>query len=204
MNENKPLSYFRGFDLREALILALLGALIVAAKIVLRLPIKLTAHSTLFWMLFLVLGKGMVPRFGSGMMMGLLSGLLAVLMGVGKQGVFGFFKFFVPGLALDLVAPLLFLLLGKNALARPWAGAVLGMLVNLAKLATSIALARLLGLPLERMEALVGTVVVGHVVFGSLGGLLAGLALRRLGRLLPSRPAENGRLGGVEKHTPDS
>jgi len=193
MPEKKSLSYFRDFDLREALILALLGALIVAAKIVVRLPVKLTAHSTLFWMLFLVLGKGLVPRFGSGMMMGLFSGLLAVLMGVGKQGVFVFFKFFVPGLTLDLLAPLLFLLFGKQALARPWAGATLGILLNLAKLATGVALAHLLDFPLERMEALVGVVMLGHVVFGGLGGVLAGLALRRLSRLLPNLVRESPR-----------
>jgi hypothetical protein len=193
MPEKKSLSYFRDFDLREALILALLGALIVAAKIVVRLPVKLTAHSTLFWMLFLVLGKGLVPRFGSGMMMGLFSGLLAVLMGVGKQGVFVFFKFFVPGLTLDLLAPLLFLLFGRQALARPWAGATLGILLNLAKLATGVALAHLLDFPLEKMEALVGVVMLGHVVFGGLGGVLAGLALRRLSRLLPNLVRESPR-----------
>jgi hypothetical protein len=193
MPEKKSLSYFRDFDLREALILALLGALIVAAKIVVRLPVKLTAHSTLFWMLFLVLGKGLVPRFGSGLMMGLFSGLLAVLMGVGKQGVFVFFKFFVPGLTLDLLAPLLFLLFGRQALARPWAGATLGILLNLAKLATGVALAHLLDFPLEKMEALVGVVMLGHVVFGGLGGVLAGLALRRLSRLLPNLVRESPR-----------
>jgi len=160
---------------------------------VVRLPVKLTAHSTLFWMLFLVLGKGLVPRFGSGMMMGLFSGLLAVLMGVGKQGVFVFFKFFVPGLTLDLLAPLLFLLFGRQALARPWAGATLGILLNLAKLATGVALAHLLDFPLEKMEALVGVVMLGHVVFGGLGGVLAGLALRRLSRLLPNLVRESPR-----------
>jgi hypothetical protein len=175
-----------GFSLRDALVLALLGALIVAAKMAIRLPIKVPGHSTIFWMFFLVLGKGLVPRMGSGAIMGLFSGILAALTGMGKQGVFVIVKFVVPGLALDLLSlPLFVILPPKRLLAKPWVGALLGALVNLTKLASNVGLGVLLDMPLERMEALVGLAIAAHIAFGGLGGLVASLALRRVQRLLP-------------------
>ncbi len=187
MRERSPHTYFRRFNLREALILALFGGMIVATKLFIRIPLKLPGHSTAFMMFFLVLGKGLVPAFGSGMTMGLFSGILAALTGMGKQGAFVLVKFLLPGLALDLLAaPVMRSRYGSGALSNPVVGAVLGMLVNLAKLAGNIALARALDLPLEQLELVVGVAIVSHVCFGIVGGIVASLALGRLRRLMPS------------------
>lgn len=186
MPEQRSPSYFLRFGLRDAIVLAMLGALIVAAKLAIRLPIKLPGHSTIFWMFFLVLGKGLVPRMGSGTIMGLFSGILAALTGMGKQGVFVIVKFVVPGVALDLVTvPLFALVPAKRLLSNPWIGALLGTLTNLTKFAANVGLGLLLDMPLESMGPLIWVAVGAHVVFGGLGGLAASLALGRVQRLLP-------------------
>ncbi len=73
--------------------------------------------------------------------MGLLSGFLAVIMGLGKLGIFNILKYFLPGLSLDL---LFFLKLRKS-----WEGAIAGALANLSKLVISLIVGSLLGIPLN-------------------------------------------------------
>ena len=46
----------------------------------------LPGHTSIYWMGILVLGKGLIPKFGSGALMGLVSGIVAVILGSGKEG----------------------------------------------------------------------------------------------------------------------
>jgi hypothetical protein len=45
---------------REIAALALIAALLVAAKVTLNLPLRIPGHSGIFWMAFLVIGRGLV------------------------------------------------------------------------------------------------------------------------------------------------
>jgi len=54
--------YFTTFEL---ILLALFSALVVASKIVLRLPLKLPGHSGVFWMAILIVARGLVPKPGA-------------------------------------------------------------------------------------------------------------------------------------------
>ena len=59
---------------------------------------------TSFSLLFLVIGSCVIPRFGSGILMGLVQSLLAVLFGMtGSMGVLAPIGYMVPGLIVDLV-----------------------------------------------------------------------------------------------------
>ena len=54
--------YFSTFQL---ILLAQFAALIVVAKIALRLPLQLPGHSGLFWMAIVMVGAGVVPKRGA-------------------------------------------------------------------------------------------------------------------------------------------
>jgi len=69
----------RRLTTRELVSLALIAALIVGAKITLNMPLHTPGHSGLFWMAFLVIGRGLVRKPGAGTLLGLVSGLLAVI-----------------------------------------------------------------------------------------------------------------------------
>ena len=71
--------YFSTFQL---VLLALFAALIVVAKISLRLPIQLSGHSGLFWMAIMVVGAGIVNKRGAASLIGLTSGILAAFLGM--------------------------------------------------------------------------------------------------------------------------
>ena len=67
--------YFSTFQL---ILLALMAALVVVAKIALRLPVRLPGHSGLFWMAIIIVGTGIVPKRGAASLIGLTSGIWPV------------------------------------------------------------------------------------------------------------------------------
>ena len=64
--------YFSTFQL---ILLALLSALVVVAKIALRTPLQLPGHSGIFWMAIIIVGARIVPKPGAASMIGITSGL---------------------------------------------------------------------------------------------------------------------------------
>ena len=74
-----PMSrYFSTFQL---ILLALFAALVVVAKIALKLPLQLSGHSGIFWMAIIIVAAGIVPKPGAASLVGLTSGILAAFLG---------------------------------------------------------------------------------------------------------------------------
>jgi hypothetical protein len=80
--------YFSTFQL---ILLALFAALIVVAKIALRLPLQLSGHSGIFWMAIVIVAAGVVPKVGAASMVGLTSGIIAGFLGLGDFGALNTF-----------------------------------------------------------------------------------------------------------------
>ena len=169
----------RYFSTFELLLLATLAALIVAANVALKLPVKMPGHSGLVWMALLVVARMVIDRPGAAAAAGLLSGAIAVFLGIGDKGALDtLLSYAAAGLGVDAALTI------AGAAPRPWAYALAGLAGNLAKLGVKIGLEVLVGIP-------TGFVIIGrlyptitHIVFGLLGGLLGYLvvnALRRAG-----------------------
>ncbi|OPX88841.1 MAG: hypothetical protein A4E53_01801 [Pelotomaculum sp. PtaB.Bin104] len=176
-NDHIPVSerFIFKLGLADVLRLTMFGTLIAITKDITRLPLHVPGHSSIYWMGILVLGKGLIPKFGAGMIMGIISGALAVLLGLGKEGVFVFFKYFIPGLLLDLIAPFF-----NYRLENPFVGAICGTLTSLAKLVVNLALAVLLKLPTGFIALGLGFSSLTHTVFGAAGGIIAAILIKRL------------------------
>lgn len=162
-------------SLADIMRLTMLGTLIAISKDIFRIPLHLPGHTSIYWMGILVLGKGLIPKFGSGMIMGIVSGILAVIMGLGKEGVFVFFKYFVPGLFLDFLA-ILFL----NRFESMGVSAVCGALISLSKMLVNLILGILLKLPMVFLTIGLGLTSLSHVFFGAIGGGIAAFLIKRL------------------------
>jgi ABC-type thiamin/hydroxymethylpyrimidine transport system permease subunit len=163
------------FDLVDVMRLTMFGTIIAILKNVLRTPMHLPGHTSIYWMGILVLGKGLIPKFGSGALMGLVSGIVAVILGSGKEGVFVFFKYFVPGLLLDFLAIMFF-----YKLESPWVGAICGALISLSKMVVNLILGLALDLPMVFLTIGLGFSSVSHVIFGAAGGAIAAVLIKRL------------------------
>ena len=155
--------------------LALFSALIVAAKIGLRFPVKIPGHSGVFWMALVVVALGIVPKLGAGSIVGLTSAFLAVFLGLGDQGaIYTFFSYLVLGVASDLVARFL------GGVQKPIPAALVGAVGNASKMLAKPLMASLMGIPGGFLALGLLYSFGTNLLSGALGGFLGYLILEAL------------------------
>lgn len=176
---------FGSLTLRDLILLALIAALCMLAKQVLRIPIHIPGHSGVLWVALFVVARGLVDKRGAGLLLGIVTGLLAMFMGFGaNQGPFEWTKWVAAGATLDVMAAVL-----PGELRSPLKAALVGAAVHLAKLTAMVLVSLMLRLPLAIIALGLGWSATTHVVFGVVGGLLGALALREL-RKVPALDAQ--------------
>ena len=163
------------FSTFELILLALFSALVVAAKMVLRFPIQISGHSSAYWMAILVVALGIVPKLGAGSIIGLVSGLLAGLLGLGDHGViYTFFSYLALGVASDVTAAFL----GSGEKFAP--AVLIGAAGSVGRLLAKTAMATIMGIPAGFAALGLGLAFVSNVSWGIIGGLLGYAVLRAL------------------------
>ncbi len=164
--------YFSTFQL---ILLALFAALIVVAKIALRLPLQMPGHSGIFWMAIVVVAAGVVPKRGAASLVGLTSGIMAAFLGLGDFGALDtLLSYTAVGVAADLA--LLLLRNPENLVVATLVGA----LGHMGKFLVKWAIAGVAGAPAGFVALGLARSLVGYVIFGALGGLLGALTLAAL------------------------
>lgn len=174
-NERHEVKFLFNLSLADILRLTMFGVLVAILNEVLRLPMHLPGHTSLWWMGVLVLGKGLIPKRGGGIIMGIVSGVLAVFFGLGSEGIFVFFTYFAPGLMLDILGPIF-----RNRWDSPFVAVVCSIFASLSKLAANMIIGILLDMPMVFLTLGLGYSAVTHTLFGGLGGFLAVILIRRL------------------------
>jgi hypothetical protein len=173
--EGRREPYFSTFQL---ILLALFAALVVVAKIALRLPLQLPGHSGIFWMAIVVVATGVVHKPGAASLVGLTSGIIAAFLGLGDFGALNtFLSYTAVGVGTDLAL----WLLGGNPenLVVATLAATLG---HMGKFLVKWGLGVVTGAPVGFIALGLLRAVIGYVVFGALGGLLGALTLKALRR----------------------
>jgi hypothetical protein len=164
--------YFTTFEL---VLLALFSALVVVAKIALRLPVQLPGHSGLFWMAIVIVAAGVVPKRGAASLVGLTSGILAAFLGMGDFGALNtLLSYTMVGVGTELALWLL------QAPQNVIAAALAGVIGHLGKFLVKWALGVITGAPLGFVALGLAWSMVNYVVWGALGGALGGLTLKAL------------------------
>jgi hypothetical protein len=167
------------FTTFELILLALFAALIVVAKVVLRLPLRVPGHSGVFWMALVVVARGIVPKGGALTLVGLTSAILATFLGLGDQGpIDTFFSYLVLGVASDVTATFL-----RNV-EHPVTATLVGLAGNSAKMLAKFALNVVLGIPAGFVAFGLLYAFTTNAIAGVVGGFLGWLvlvALRRAG-----------------------
>jgi len=168
--------YFSTFQL---ILLTLMSALIVVAKIALRLPLQLSGHSGIFWMAIVIVAARIVPKKGAASFVGVLSGLLAAFLGLGD---FGALDTFLSYAAIGVATDLALMLLGNPE--NLWVAAIAGMIGHFAKFLVKWGFGAIAGVPVGFIALGLVKAIIGYIIFGAIGGLLGGLtliALRKAG-----------------------
>ena len=164
--------------IRAQIIIALVSALIVSAKFYFNMPLHVPGHSGIFWMALIIIGVGLVRQPGAGTLIGLVSGILAVMFVPGREGMLVGVKYFAAGLTVDVLTQLL-----GGRLDRYVVAIVVGAAANVAKLASSYIIGVLMGVPSGYLALGLGLAATTHLVFGALGGWVGAFVLKRLARI---------------------
>ncbi len=174
----------RMFSTQELVLLALFAGLVALSKIVLRVPIHVPGHSGMTWMAILLVGRIVVRKPWAGTLMGLVSGIIAVAVVGGREGLLLWIKYLAPGMVMDLGA-----LLSGERLDNPIVAIITAAAANAAKLITSLIVSLALGIPVGYLALGLGLAATTHIVFGGLGGWLGALTVKTLQRAgLPHLP----------------
>lgn len=167
----------RALSTFRLLLLVLLAALVVVAKVALRLPLQMPGHSGIFWMAIVIVAAGIVPRFGATSLVGLTSGILAAFLGLGDFGALNtLLSYTAVGVGADLA--LLLLRNPENLLVAT----LVGVFGHVGKFLVKWGLSVAMGAPAGFVALGEARALVGYIVFGAIGGLLGGLTLKALRR----------------------
>lgn len=173
----KP-AYIWSLTLRDLLLIAMIAALAMLVKLVLRIPLHVPGHSGVLWVALFVICRGLVDKRGAGILLGFVSGVLAQFMGFGDVGPLEWTKWLSAGIVLELLT----VAIPGDLRSFPKA-IVVGAALHLGKLAALTLAGVLLQVPFALLFLGLGYSATTHVLFGALGGFLGALGLRELRRI---------------------
>jgi len=165
----------RKLSLRDSLFLGFCAVFIVVFRMAFRWHLGISGHSMFYTIALLLLARGCVSSRWSATYTGILSGTMALLLGLGKGGPLIIAKFVFPALAIDFAAfvwPLYFGSFLGIALVAALASAT--KFFNTVIMDLLVGMDKLLILQHALVEA------AGAVFFGVAGSLLIPPVLRKL------------------------
>jgi hypothetical protein len=168
-------AYIWSLTLRDLLLISLVAALCMLAKMVLRIPIHVPGHSGVLWVALFVICRGLVDKRGAGVLLGAVSGVLAQFMGFGDVGPLEWTKWLAAGVILEVFT----IIIPGDLRSFPKA-MIVGAALHLGKLAALTVAGIILQVPWALLFLGLGFSATTHVFFGAVGGILGALALRQL------------------------
>ena len=172
---NQKMKFWRGFTLRECLVIGFIAVLIVLTEILVRIPMHLPGHRVFPLAFFLLLGRAAVPRPWAATSTGLLTALGCLALG--RDGLDHLVKYIAAGILTDAAARI-----APAVLRSPLLGALSGALIGASWLPAGLLIDRLAGM--DTGAALQHTLLKlgSATLFGSAGGFLAPAVSGRLRR----------------------
>ncbi|MEZ9237088.1 core component of ECF transporter [Shewanella sp. 10N.286.52.A9] len=165
----------QGFTLQNALFIGFCATLLVAIKSMMRMKLGLTGHSMFLMSLFYLVCYGATNKIGSMTLCGLLAGLLAMILGVGKGGPFILLKFALPAFAMDVA--LLFI---ANLFSLRWRCILLAVIGSIAWASKSWIQNLLVGMDPQVALVQFGLSSFKGGLFAIAGALLVPIIINRL------------------------
>lgn len=163
------------FSLREAILLGFCATFVILTRAGLRLHLQLPGHVMFFTMFFFLLARGCVPKIGSATLVGLITSLASVLLGMGKGGPVVLVKFLLPALVVEAAGAI-----SPAFVNSMLACAVVGISASVIRAGASVAVEWLIGMEEDIMlkKAIFAAAMNG--LYGGLGALAVPSIIRRL------------------------
>jgi ABC-type thiamin/hydroxymethylpyrimidine transport system permease subunit len=171
------------FSLREALLLGFCATFIVLTRAALRLHFSLPGHTMFLMMFFLILARGCVPKLGAATLVGVVSGMVCLLLGMTKAPPLIVTNFVLPGVVVDVAAAV------YPRVATSYVASVLAAVVaSVSKGLSAAGLDYLMRVDEELVFQHVLITTLAGIAFGALGAALVPPVIRRLqaNKLIPT------------------
>ena len=149
-----------------------MGGLIAFSRRYFDLHIGLPGHTGILWMFLLVYGRGQMDRRGTGLLMGATAAFWGEALDLRHTFVYNLLLYTSVGAVIDTVAAVPGL-----RLSHPWGGLIAGATSHAAKYGFIVVHAKALALPKKFLLMGIVKAFAYHLVFGALGGVVAGLLL---------------------------
>lgn len=162
-------------SLKDALFIGFCAVFILTAKALLRLHLKIPGHSMFFTIFFLLIARGCVRHWLAASFCGLLAGIMAVILGMGKGGPLILIKFLLPALMVDLMAGLL-----PGIFASVLLCALSGGLAASTRMLSTWLIDLLAGMDAQIVQQHVWLQGAGNILFGLAGGIAVPAVIRKL------------------------
>jgi len=163
------------FSVYELSFLSLMATLVCVITIFLKTPIKVPGHMAIFFVIPFIIGIGVTRKFGSGLFMGVLAGLLIGLIGTGDKGILNVFEYMAMGITMDFLA-----LVFKGHLGNVLVGCIIGAFGSFAKLLVNYYVISATGLSANILIIGIGVTGTAFLVFGGIGGVISSAVLNRI------------------------
>lgn len=161
--------------LKDALFLGFCSAFILISRAAFRLKLKSPGHSMFFLTFFLLLARGCVAWPFAATCSGLISGAMAVALGMGKGGPLLLIKFVVPALVVDAGAWLM------PGMFRSYVRcAIVAALAAMTRFPVNLLVDWLVGMDTAILVQHAAIQAGGAVLFGVAGSLFVPPVIRRL------------------------
>jgi hypothetical protein len=176
-NENERIYLWNRFTLREALLLGFCATFIILTRAGLRLHLHMPGHVMFFTMFFFLLSRGCVPKVGSVTLVGLITCLASVLLGMGKAGPMVLLKYLLPALVVEFAG-----FISPAFVTSMLACATVGIIASFVRVVASTGAEWLIGMEEEIIirKAIFSAAMNG--LFGGLGALAVPSIILRLRR----------------------
>lgn len=175
MDKNENLFLWRRFTLREGILLGFCATFIVITRAGLRIKINMPGHAMFFMMFFLLLAYGCVPKRGAATLVGLISGLVSMLLGMGKGGPLILLKFILPAVVVEIGG-----IIFPQFLTSYIACVIIGIIVSAVRVVTVTWVEWLVGMEKDILMQKIFIMSITHAIFACLGSVLVPSVVRRL------------------------
>ena len=171
------------FLVYEVSFLSLMAALVYVFKAFFKTPIGLPAHTAIVWVIPFIVGIGLTKKFGAGIYIGVLSGLLLGVLGMADKGFFEVFEYSAMGITMDILA-----LVFKGHLGNILVGCLLGAFGSFDKTMVNYYTTSLIGQNAHILLVGIGVAGTSSLIFGGAGGIISAIVVNRTQHLhFPNR-----------------
>ncbi len=170
----------RYFSVRQIAFLSVMGAFSCILDSF-HIPLHTPGNHSIFWVIPIIFGVGMVKKLGSATCVGFIGGILIAFTGLEPIGPFVVLEYLAMGFMIDILAAVF-----RGHIGNIVVGFVIGAAGSLSKLAVHYPVVLLLGMTRGRLILVgFGVAMISYFVFGGLGGAITSIILRGFEHLPP-------------------